>query len=397
MKQREQARIQVLNTVMEHQLSIAQAAEIMGVSERHTKRLLAAYRKEGPAALAHGNRGRRPHNAVPEAAAAAVVKLASDGYAGANHSHLTELLREREGIDLSRPTVRRILVKAGMGSPRSRRSQQHRFRRKRMPQEGMLIQVDGSPHAWLGEQAEKFVLLLAVDDATGVATQAIFHHTEDTRGYLVLLEGLVRQWGIPLALYSDRHAAFKYNARQGPVLYESTQFARVMRELGIQKIFAMSPQAKGRVERMVSTFQDRLVTELRLAGATNMEEANAVLQEFLPRFNQRFAVTAEQPETAYRPVPEDLSLTEAVSIKHTRKVARDNTVKYQWRVLQLLPGAERPSYAGLRVDLLERADGELMIRYQGEAVDFQEEALRTPALWGDGSGTFCDFSGTMTH
>ena len=365
MRQREQARIQVLNTVLEQHLSIRLAAEIMGISERHTKRLLAAYRKEGVTALAHGNRGRRPHNAVPEDAAAAVVKLASNGYAGANHSHFTELLQEREGIDLSRPTVRRILVKAGLGSPRSRRSQQHRFRRKRMPQEGMLIQVDGSPHPWLEDRADKFVLLLAVDDATSTVAQAVFHTTEDTRGYLVLLEGLVRQWGIPLALYSDRHAAFKYNARQGPVLYESTQFARVMRELGIQQIFAMSPQAKGRVERMASTFQDRLVTERRLAGATTMEEANAVLQEYLPRFNKRFAVAAEQPEKAYRAVPADLDLTETVSIRHTRKVARDNAVKYQWRVLQLLPGEERPSYAGLRVDLLERADGELLSDTRG--------------------------------
>ena len=137
---------------------------------------------------------------------------------------------------------------------------------------------------------------------------------------------------------------------------------------------------------MASTFQDRLVTELRLAGATTMEEANAVLQEYLPRFNPRFAVAAEQPEQAYRPVPADLSLTETVSIRHTRKVARDNTVKYHWRVLQLLPGAERPSYAGLRVDVLERADGELMLRYQGEAVDFQEAAQPTAALWGEGTG-----------
>ncbi len=235
----------MLNTVLEYHLPIAQAAEIMGVSERHTERLVAACRKDGPAALAHGNRGRRPHNAVPEAAAAAVVKLASDGYAGANHSHFTKLLREREGIDLSRPTVRRILVKAGIGSPRSCRSQQHRFRRKRMPQEGMLIPVHGNPHAWPGEWADKFVLLLAVGDATGVVAQAIFHPTEDTRGYLVLLERLVWQSGIPLALYSDRHAAFKYDARQGPVLYESTQFARVTRELGIQQICAVSPQAKG--------------------------------------------------------------------------------------------------------------------------------------------------------
>ena len=144
----------MLNSVLEYQLPIAQTAEIMGISERHTKRLLAAYRKEGPAALAHGNRGRKPRNTVPEDVAAAVVKLASNGYAGANHSHFTELLREWEEIELSRPTVRRILVKAGIGSPRSRRSQQHRFRRKRMPQEGMLIQVDGSHHPWLGERAD---------------------------------------------------------------------------------------------------------------------------------------------------------------------------------------------------------------------------------------------------
>ena len=130
-----------------------------------------------------------------------------------------------------------------------------------------------------------------------------------------------------------------------------------MREMGTQQIFALSPQAKGRVERMLETFQDRLTTELRLAGASTIDEASLVLQEFLPGFNARFAVAAEQPETAYRQVPDELSLTEVICLKDTRKVARDNTVKYQWRVLQLLPGAERPSYAGLRVEVLERADG----------------------------------------
>ena len=294
----------------------------MGVSERHTKRLLAAYRKHGAAALAHGNRGRRPHNAVPETAAAAVVKLASNGYAGANHSHFTELLQEREGIDLSRPTVRHILVKAGIGSPRSRRSHQHRFRSRRMPQEGMLVQIDGSQHSWLEGRGPKLTLLIAVDDATGTVAQAVFRTTEDTRGYLVLLKGMVRQWGIPLALSSDRHAAFKYNARRKPVPVETTQFARVMRDLGIQQIFALSPQAKGRVERMLETFQDRLVTELRLAGASIIDEANLVLQEFLPRFNARFSVAAEQPETVYRPVPDELSLTETICLKDTRKYPR---------------------------------------------------------------------------
>ena len=168
---------------------------------------------------------------------------------------------------------------------------------------------------------------------------------------------------------------------------ETTQFARVMRELGIlQQIFALSPQAKGRVERMLETFQHRLVTELRLAGASNIDEASLVLREYLPRFNARFSVAAEQPEPAYRPVPSGLSLTKTICLKDTPKVALDNTVKYQWRVLQLLPRAERPTYAGLRVDVLEQADVELMLRYQGEAVDFQEGLPPSSALWGEGTG-----------
>ena len=136
-----------------------------------------------------------------------------------------------------------------------------------------------------------------------------------------------------------------------------------MRELGIRQIYALSPQAKGRVERMGSTLQDRLVTELRLAGAATIQEANDVLQQFLPRFNAQFAVAAEQPEKAYRPVSAELSLTETICLKHPRKVGRDNTVKYHWRVLQLLPGMDRPSYAGLQVEVMERADGQLMIGY----------------------------------
>ena len=155
-----------------------------------------------------------------------------------------------------------------------------------------------------------------------------------------------------------------------------------MRELGIQQIFALSPQAKGRVERMLETFQDRLVTELRLARASSIDEAGLVLQEFLPRFNARFAVTAEQPEAVYRPVPDELSLTETICLKDTRKVARDNTVKYQWRVLQLLPEAERPSYAGLRVNVLERADGELMIQVPGRGRGLSGRDRRPPQRCG---------------
>ena len=381
LNQKEQARLSVLNSVLEFQVPVAQAAELLGVSQRHARRMLAAYRKDGAAALAHGNRGRRPHNAIPPAQADVVVQLAAQRYQGANHTHFTELLQEREGIDLSRPTVRRILTRAGIGSPRSRRSPQHRFRRQRMPQAGMLVQLDGSHHAWLEDRGPKFVLLLAVDDATGAVANAVFSTGEDTRGYFMLLEGLIEPWGIPLALYSDRHAVFKHNASQPETAAEATQFTRGLQELGIRQIFARSAQAKGRVERMAETFQDRLVTELRLADARAIGQATAVLDDFLPRFNARFAVQPEHPDAAYRPVAADLCLSETLCFKHTRKVGRDNTVKYHWRILQLLPDRERPSYAGLRVEVLERPDGELIVQYQDYTVATQEPPPRMGALW----------------
>ena len=312
--------------------------------------------------------------------------MARTRYAGANHTHLSELLSEREGIDIGRTTLRRILVNAGLSSPRRRRPPKLRVRRQRLPREGMLIQMDGSHHPWLGEQAPPFTLLIAVDDATGTVADALFCEQEDAHSYFVLIQGLLQRRGIPVALYTDRHGVFRHTPGSGlPGM--PTQFSRAMEELGIQMIFALSPQAKGRVERMLETFQDRLVTELRLAGASTMDQAKEVLQEFLPKFNARFAVAAEHPETGYRPVPAELSLAETICIKDTRKVARDNTVKYHWRVLQLLPGAERPSYAGLGVDVLERADGELMIRYQGEAVDYQEGPPPSSALWGAASAS----------
>ena len=177
----------------------------MGVSIRHTWRILAAYRKDGAAVLAHGHRGRRAPNTISEATKAAVLHLARTRYAGTNHTHMSELLREHEGIDIARGSLRRLLVSAGENSPRGRRPPKHRVRRQRMPREGMLIQVDGSYHRWLGEDGPQFMLLLAVDDATGVVVNALFCELESTRSYFLLMRGLIRNCGIPTALYADRH------------------------------------------------------------------------------------------------------------------------------------------------------------------------------------------------
>ena len=368
MQQSEEARRYVLDRVMAGDLQASQAAEILSISERHAWRLLAAYRARGAAALEHGNRGRRPHNGVPAEVAATVVRFASTRYPGANHTHLTELLEEHEDLALSRPTVRRILTRVGMPSPRRRRPPRHRVRRERMPSEGMLLQVDGSHHAWLEQRGPRFALLLAVDDATGAVVHALFRPAEDARGYFLLMEQVLRRSGIPLALYSDRHAVFRASAQQRTGGEASTQFARALAELGVRLIFARSPQAKGRVERMAGTFQDRLVTELRLASATTIAEAQAVIERFLPRFNARFAVAASQPEAAWRPLDPALDLGAVLAFRHTRTVARDNTVKYHWRTLQLLPSPQRPSYAGARVEVLERPGGELAVRHQGETI-----------------------------
>ena len=257
MNPKEQARLQVLNSLRDEHMTLDQAATLMGVTTRHTRRMLAAYREKGVAAVAHGHRGRRPANATPDAVAASVVRLARTRYKGANHTDLSELLSERDGIDIGRTTLRRILVNAGLSSPRRRRPPKHRVRRQRMPREGMLIQVDGSHHPWLGDQAPPFALLIAVDDATGTVVAALFCEQENSRNYFLLIHGLVQHLGVPVALYTDRHAVFRHTPGAGlPGM--PTQFSRAMGELGIQMIFAQSPQAKGRVERTAGTFQDRL-------------------------------------------------------------------------------------------------------------------------------------------
>ena len=384
MTPKEQSRLQVLNSLLEKHMTLDQAATLMGVSPRHTRRLLASYREGGAAAVAHGHRGRRAPNATPAAVAHDVVHLAGTRYSGANHTHLSELLSEREGIDIGRTTLRRILVKAGLNSPRLRRPPKHPVRRQRMPREGMLIQVDGSHHPWLDDQVPPFTLLIAVDDATGAVVNALFCEKEEAFTYFLLMRDLVQEVGIPVALYVDRHGVFRHTPGSG-LPGTATQFSRAMDELGVQMIFALSPQAKGRVERTAGTFQDRLVTELRLAGASSIGEANGVLEQFLPRYNRRFRVPPQCPDSAYRPLGPELSLEQVLCFKHRRKVAKDNTVKFQLHTLQLLPEPERPSYAGAVVEVLEGLDGRLRVRHEGRSINAQE-APPSPVFLRNGQG-----------
>jgi len=236
------------------QLVAAEASQLLDLSVRQLRHILAAYRKEGAAALAHGNRGHKPVHATSVQARQQIVELATSKYQGCNHQHLSELL-ESEGISASRSTVRRVLGAAGLKSPRKRRPPKHRRRRERYPQEGMLLQIDGSPHPWLEDRGPCLSLIAAIDDATGTVVGGLYRGQEDAQGYFLLLRQIVSKHGRPLALYHDRHGIFQRSSKEPETLAEQlagqrepTQFGRLLGELEITSISAHSPQAKGRIE-----------------------------------------------------------------------------------------------------------------------------------------------------
>ncbi len=277
LNKKEQRRLVVLNQVETSKMIGREAAELLDLSLRHVRRILAAHRKEGAQALAHGNRGRKPHNTLDANLGKQVLELAQSTYAGCNNQHFTELLAEREGIALSRSSVRLILLRAGIKSPRKRRPPKHRSRRERYPRRGMLLQIDGSDHDWLEGRGPHLTLVGAIDDATGDVPYGLFREQEDAQGYSLLLRQIVVSHGIPMALYHNGHGTFERSKREPESLEEQlegkrkpTQFGRIMEELGITSIPARSPQAKGRIERLWGTFQDRLVSELRLARAKTL-------------------------------------------------------------------------------------------------------------------------------
>tara|TARA_Y100000310_G_C20611790_1_gene778371 strand:+ start:530 stop:1495 length:966 start_codon:yes stop_codon:yes gene_type:complete len=239
----------------------------------------------------------------------------------------------------------------------------------------MLLQIDGSRHDWLQGRGPYLTLVGAADDATGTVPFALFRQQEDAHGYLLMLKRIIETHGVPLALYSDRHGIFQRSPKEPESLQEQlrgrrdpTQFGRALEELGISLILAHTPQAKGRIERAWGTFQDRLVSELRLAGATTIDQANKVLWDFLPRFNQRFGVKPAQPALAYRQLAHGLSLDGTLCFKYLRTVDNDNTVRFNGTTLQLLPDDHRASYARANVEVHERLDGNLVVVYKGKTL-----------------------------
>lgn len=371
----EAQRVHVLTLLEGKRITPAQAAEALGLTPRQVRRLRVGLRREGPAGVVHGNRGRPAPNRLPEPLRSEIVGLARGRYAGLNDHHLTEKLTAVEGLVVSRATVQRMLRAAGLASPRRRRPPRHRQRRPRRAQAGLLLQLDGSPFAWFGPTQPPCSLLAAIDDATGTVLAGTFRTQEDAAGYLRLLHTMGRTVGLPAAVYTDGHGIFVRNdahwtlAEELQGAQDPTQVGRVLQTLGIHHIVADSPQAKGRIERLWNTLQDRLPLELALAGITTPEAGDAFLAAtFLPAFNAQFAVPAAVVTSAYRSVPRGCDLDRACAFHYVRQVALDNTVRVDGVILQLAPGPHRRSDARAEADVVQCLNGAWRVYVGGRLV-----------------------------
>ena len=367
MSQKELQRVAVISSCNRGDLTCARAAELLDLTPRHIKRLKARYRQGSEAALAHVSRGRPSPRRLPEPTRARILELARTRYAGFNDHHLCEKLSKVEGLSLGRETLRRLLRGAGIGSPRKRRAPAHRQRRLARAREGEMLLLDASLHRWLEDRGPQLTLLAFLDDATRKVLGAEFFPTEDARGYFRLLRRLLRRYGVPLSFYGDRHSVFVRNDDHWSVeeqlagKRQPTQFGRALAQLGITYIAAHSPQAKGRIERLWGTLQDRLSSELRLAGAADLETANEALRRFLPAYNRRFARAPRDTEKAWRPAPQNLD--RICCLVHERAVSNDNVVQWDGRRFQIPPQPKRFSFAGAQVRLYESLEGKVAIYY----------------------------------
>ncbi len=360
-------RYETCQALLEGRLTTTEAARALGLSPRQMLRLKARLRAVGPQALVHGNTTRPPANKIPDEVKQRVLGLATTTYAQFNFCHLADILHEEQGILLSDETLRRWLRPLGHGRPVRRGK--HRRRRTRRPREGELLFLDGSPHPWFGPRQPSCCLLLASDDATGKPLWGRFQPEEDRDGCFAVCYQLFVRFGLPGAFYLDRASQFittrvgGTHATHNPDR-EPTHFETAMSALQVGLIFAYSPQARGRGERLNGSFQDRLVAELARHKIRTARRATEYLNTtFIPRYARRFGHAPADPHAAWRPVPAGLDLREVLSAKFTRVVALDNTVRFEGQTYQLLPTSRCPGLARAAIEVQQWFDGSLHFRH----------------------------------
>lgn len=377
MSQEELQRYHVLSKVLEGRITTVEAAAHLGLSRRHLFRLKAKMAAADIGGVIHGNRGRSPAIKIPEKVLAQIRELYRKVYRGFNITHFTEKLNEVEGIEISRETVRKHLRHHNLIGEK-RRAPRHRSRRERMPMTGMMLQHDTSEHDWLEGRGPQVKLIASIDDATNEVPYGLFVVSDGTLPNMEVIKQVIRRKGIPMSLYVDGASHNKTHRGRGihrnlTGTYKETQLQRAVKELGINLIIAGSPQAKGRIERLFGTFQDRLISELRLRNISTLEQANRFLhKEFLPDYNKRFTVKPAQRGSAYRKIPARMNLNRIFCLKEQRTVQGDNTISYKSRTFQIASRNRRISYARAKVEVQEWMEGSIHVVYKAKELSFKE-------------------------
>ena len=338
MGQKELYRIKILHMVQMGKMTVKEASLQLRISYRHTKRLKSIYAEQGEAGLIHGNQGKESNRKIDVQMRAEVLELYQDKYSDFGPTFACEKLDEVEGIKIHHETLRRWLLEAGLWK-RKRRSNCHRSRRERKECFGELLQFDGSHHDWFEGRRGKCCLMNMVDDATGI-TMSRLYEEETTAGAMEVLSCWIKKYGIPQSVYCDHKNAFVLNREasmeeQLAGIEPRSPFQKACEKLGIAVITANSPQAKGRVERNHAVYQDRFVKELRLAGLSNIEDANTFLNRtYLPKINRKFALLPINPADAHVPLL-NVDLTDIFCFEHERAVRNDFVIHFEKRLFQI--------------------------------------------------------------
>jgi len=369
MSAKERDRSHVVRLAIEGGLSQREGAERLGICVRQFKRLVRRWRDEGDAGLISLQRGRVSHNALDGSERDRIGGVLRERYPDFGPTLAAEKLAELHGIAVSRETVRRIQMELGLWKPKARRARRVFQLRERRPRFGELIQIDGSPHDWFEGRGPRCTLIVFIDDATGRLTASRFVPAETTRAYLETLRAHVLAHGVPLALYSDRHGIFRINAKDATNGDGKTEFGRVTDRLGVETIQALTPQAKGRVERANQTLQDRLVKEMRLRNIDSMEPANAFLPCFIESHNKRFAVPPRDPVGAHRPwtdTPDALDVM--LARREERVLSKALTFSAAGTKYCIRTDGPGTALRGAKVMLLHDLRGGLTVHYKGRVL-----------------------------
>jgi len=373
-RQKELRRLHVIHRVLNGEITQVKASEMLSLSERQIRRIVKRIGQEGDIGIVHKSRGKESRRKLPEKLTERVIYLYKQKYQGFGPTLFSEKLAELEDIHISDETARKWLIEAGQWE-KGRKKRQHRQWRQRKEYYGEMVQMDGSHHDWFEGRGSECVLMAYIDDATG-KVYCRFYEYEGTIAAMDSFKRYIKKYGIPMSIYFDKHTTYKSPAE--PTIEEEingqeplSEFGRALKELGVQRIYAHSPQAKGRIERLFKTLQDRLIKEMRLKGIKSIEEANKFLKTYLPKYNKKFSLKAHRSEDLHMPVPEGIDLDAILCIKTVRTVRNDNTISYQKELYQI-----EEVMAGKIVTVTERIDGTMRILYQGRKLKFRQINVR---------------------